>query len=81
MVPSLAIIVAIDSERLTCSGFSLGESIHLRNFEFITHYFGGLILSPRRGDEGTVLMGSTRSGALLALIKCQFHAPTYQVNV
>jgi hypothetical protein len=46
-----------------CGGFSLGKTVHLVNFEFIADYFGGLSLFPRRGNEGTALMGSTRSGA------------------
>jgi hypothetical protein len=33
-----------------CSGFSLGETVYLGSFEFITDYFGGLSLSPRRSD-------------------------------
>jgi hypothetical protein len=45
MVPSSALTVTTDGEHLTCSGFSLGETIHLRNFEFITNYFGGPSLS------------------------------------
>jgi hypothetical protein len=49
MVPSSAIVFAANSERLTCGGFSLGETVHLRNFDFITDYFGGLILSPKQG--------------------------------
>jgi hypothetical protein len=52
MVPSSAIAVTTDGECLTCSGFSLGERVHLGNFEFITDYFVGLSRSPRRGDEG-----------------------------
>jgi hypothetical protein len=63
MVPSCSIIIVADGERLTCDEFSLGEIIHLGNFEFITDYFGGLSLSPRRGDEGTTFVGSTRRGA------------------
>jgi hypothetical protein len=63
MVPSSAILVVANSERLTCSGFSLCETVCLGNFEFIADYFGGLSLSLRRGDEGTAFMGSTRSGA------------------
>jgi hypothetical protein len=61
-VPSFAIAIATDGEHLTCSGFSLGETIRLRNFEFIADYFGGLSLSLRRGNEGAALMGSTLSG-------------------
>jgi hypothetical protein len=63
MIPSSAIIVATDGERLTCGGFFLGETVHLRNFEFIVDYFGGLSLSLRRGDEAADLMGSTHGGA------------------
>jgi hypothetical protein len=63
MVPSSAITITIDSECLMCGGFSLGNNVHLGNFEFIADYFGGLSLSPRRGDAGAALMGSTRSGA------------------
>jgi hypothetical protein len=63
MVPSSVIIVAADGEHLTCSGFSLSETVHLGNFEFITDYFDDLSLSPRRGDIGVAFMGSTRSGA------------------
>jgi hypothetical protein len=46
MVPSSAIIVVADDERLTCGRFSLGEPICLGNFESIADYFGGLSLSP-----------------------------------
>jgi hypothetical protein len=61
MLSSFAITVTNDSERLTCDGFSLGKIIRLRIFEFITDYFGGLSLSPRRGDAGATFMGSTCS--------------------
>jgi hypothetical protein len=63
MVPSSTIIVAADGECLTCSGFSLGETVCLRNIEFITDYISGLSLSPKMGDKGTIFMGSTRSRA------------------
>jgi hypothetical protein len=62
MVPSSVITVAVDGEHLTCGGFSLGETVHLGSFEFIVDYFGGLRLSPRRGDSGIAFMGSTRGG-------------------
>jgi hypothetical protein len=62
MVPSFALTVATDGECLTCSGFSLSETIHLRTFEFIPDYFSGLSLSPRRSNIGAAFMGSTRSG-------------------
>jgi hypothetical protein len=63
MVPSSSIVVAADGKHLVCGGLSLGETVRLGNFEFITDYFGGLSLSPGKGDEGTTFMGSTRSGA------------------
>jgi hypothetical protein len=63
MVPSSAIVVATNGERLKCGGFSLGKTIRLGNFEFIADYFCGLSLSPGRGDEGASFMASTCSGA------------------
>jgi hypothetical protein len=32
MVPSSTIVITADSERLMCSGFSLGETVCLGNF-------------------------------------------------
>jgi hypothetical protein len=61
MVPSSTITA--DSEHLTRGGFSLGKTILLKGFKFIADYFDGLSLSPRRGDEGAVIIGSTRSEA------------------
>jgi hypothetical protein len=63
MVPSFAITVDVDGERLTCGGFSLNKTVHLGNFEFIAEYFSGLSLSPRRGNVGAAFMGSSRSSA------------------
>jgi hypothetical protein len=63
MVPSSVIVVAADGECLTCSEFSLGETIHLGYFEFIADYFGGLSLSARRDNGGAAFMASTRSKA------------------
>jgi hypothetical protein len=63
MVPSSAITVVADGERLMCGQFSLSETVCLGNFEFITDYFDSLSLSPWRGDAGTAFMGSTHSGA------------------
>jgi hypothetical protein len=63
MVPSSAITVTADGEHMTCSGFSLSETICLGNIEFIADYFGGQSLSPRRGDSGTTFMASTRNVA------------------
>jgi hypothetical protein len=62
MVPSYAIAIAADVERLTYGGFSLGKIVHLGNL-FITDYFSGLSFSPKRGDIGATFMGSTRSEA------------------
>jgi hypothetical protein len=62
-VPLSAIAIAADSKRLMCGGFCLGEIVCLGNFEFIINYFGGLTLSPRRGNTGVTFMGSTHSGA------------------
>jgi hypothetical protein len=62
MVPSFVLVVVADGEHLTCGGFSLGKTVHLGSFEFITDYFDGLSLSPRRGDSGATFMGSTRNG-------------------
>jgi hypothetical protein len=63
MVHSSAITIAVDGEHLTCGGFSLDETIHLRNFEFITDYFDSLSLTPRRGDACAAFMGSTHNEA------------------
>jgi hypothetical protein len=63
MVPSSAIIVPADGKHLTCGGFSLGETVCLGNFEFNADYFGGLSLSPMRGDAGATFMGTPHSGA------------------
>jgi hypothetical protein len=63
MVPSSVLTVTTDGECLTYGGFSLDEIIHLGSFEFITNYFGGLGLSPRRSNSGATFMGSTHSGS------------------
>jgi hypothetical protein len=63
MVSSSAITITADNECLMCGGFSLGATVRLKNFEFITDYFDGLSLSTRRGDEGVALMGSIHSRA------------------
>jgi hypothetical protein len=62
MVPSSVITIVADGQLLTCSGFFLSETIHLGSFKFISNYFGGLGLSPRRGDSSAAFMGSTHSG-------------------
>jgi hypothetical protein len=63
MVPSSTIVVAADSECLRCGGFCLSETVCLGNIEFITDYFSGLSLSPRRGNTGAAFIGSTHNGA------------------
>jgi hypothetical protein len=63
MVPSSSITVVANGERLMCGGFTLGEPVCLGNFECITDYFGGLSLSPKRGNDGAIFMGSTHSEA------------------
>jgi hypothetical protein len=60
MVPSSSIA---DGELLTCGGFSLDKPVRLGNFKFIADYFGGLSLSPWRGNDDTIFVGSTHSGA------------------
>jgi hypothetical protein len=47
------------------------EPVRLGNFEFITDYFGGLSLSPRRGNEGAIFVGLTHSGAEKEASLCQ----------
>jgi hypothetical protein len=63
MVPSSSISITANVENLECSGFFLGEPVHFGNFEFITDYFGGMSLSPRRGNKGVIFVGSTHIGA------------------
>jgi hypothetical protein len=63
MVPSCSIAMTADDDHLACGGFSLDEHIHLGNFEFIADYFSDLSLSPRRGNEGAIFVGSTHSEA------------------
>jgi hypothetical protein len=58
MVSSSVIIITTNSECLTYGGFSLGETVSLGNFEFITDYIGVLSLSPRRGDAGVIRLNS-----------------------
>jgi hypothetical protein len=63
MVPSSSIAITAVGEHLACGGFSLGEPVRLGNIEFIADYFDSLSLSPRRGNESVVFVGSTHSGA------------------
>jgi hypothetical protein len=66
MVPSSSIANTADDECLACGGLCLSEPIRLGNFEFITNYFSSLSLSPKRGNEGSIFVGSTHSGLSLA---------------
>jgi hypothetical protein len=61
MVPSSSIAITTDGERLVYGGFSPGEPDCLGDFVIIADYFGGLTLSPRRGNKGAIFVGSTRS--------------------
>jgi hypothetical protein len=63
MILSSSIAIIADGERLVYGGFSLSETVHLGNYAFIADYFGGLSLSPRRGDKAAAFVGSTHSGA------------------
>jgi hypothetical protein len=42
MVPSSALTVAADGERLSCNVFSLGETIRFESLKLITNRFGSL---------------------------------------
>jgi hypothetical protein len=61
MVPSSALIIATDGERLPCGGFSLNETIRFGSLKFITNCFGGLSLSPRGDSTDAAIMGSTHN--------------------
>jgi hypothetical protein len=59
MVPSSVLAIAANSECLSCSGFSLGETIRFGSLEFIINRFGGLSLSPMGDGSNAIVMGST----------------------
>jgi hypothetical protein len=61
-VHSLALLIATDSERLTCGGFSLGETIGFGSLEFIADCFDDLSLCPKGSDSSTVFVGTTCTG-------------------
>jgi hypothetical protein len=71
MVHTSTLAVTTDVECLTCSGFSLSETVRFGSLEFIADYFGGLSLSPKGSNLGAVFMGTTHSGSpsLWAMIK------------
>jgi hypothetical protein len=58
MVPSSALAVAADGERLSCGGFSLGETIRFESLEFITDRFDGLSPPPPWGTAQTPPSGA-----------------------
>jgi hypothetical protein len=65
MVPSSVLAITVDGERLSCSGFSLGETICFGSLEFIISRFGFLSLSPLGYGLGVAVMGPTHSGTPL----------------
>jgi hypothetical protein len=64
MVPSSAIAITVHGKHLAYGGFSLSEAVCHGNYEFITDYFSGLSLSPRRGNEGAFLWAQFIVGRL-----------------
>jgi hypothetical protein len=59
MVLSSALTVTADGERLSCGGFSLGETICFGSLKFIIDLFGGLSLSSLGDGSDAIVMGST----------------------
>jgi hypothetical protein len=62
MVYSSMLAVSTDGECLTCSDFSLGETVHFGSLEFIVDCFGDLSLSPSRNESSAAFMGSPHNG-------------------
>jgi hypothetical protein len=71
MVDSSMLAVTTDSERLTCGGFYLGETICFGSLEFIIDCFGSLSFSRKGSDSCTIFVGTTcsRSPSLHAMIE------------
>jgi hypothetical protein len=60
MVPSSALAVATDGERLSYDVFSLDKTIHFGSLEFIADRVGDLSLSSMGDDSDAAVMRSTR---------------------
>jgi hypothetical protein len=62
MVPSSTLTIAADGERLSCSRFSLSETIHFGSLKFIIDCFDDLSLSPMGDSSDAIVMGSAHGG-------------------
>jgi hypothetical protein len=62
MVPSSVLAVAVDGERLLCSGFSHSKTNCFGSLEFVADCFSRLNLSPMGDCSDTDVTGSARSG-------------------
>jgi hypothetical protein len=67
MVPSSALSIAADGERLSRGDFSLDETLCFGCLDFIADYFSGLGLSPRRDGSDVAAMVSNHSRPLSPL--------------
>jgi hypothetical protein len=67
IVPSLAPIITVDGECLSCGGFSHGETIHFGSLESNTDCFDGLSLSPMGDGSDAIIIGSAHGGLLSPL--------------
>jgi hypothetical protein len=61
---SSELTVVNDGECLTCGSFSLSESVCFGSPEFIADCIGGMGLSPKGSDPGSIFAGTTHSGSL-----------------
>jgi hypothetical protein len=62
MVPTSALTIVANGERLSCDVFSLSKTIRFGSLEFITDCFGGLSLSCMGDGSDAAVMGSTDGG-------------------
>jgi hypothetical protein len=58
-----SMLAVTDGEHLTCSGFSLGETVNFESLQFIIDCFDRLSLSPRGSNSGVVFIGMTHRGS------------------